>query len=318
MARLAGRKFLLLIPVLLIVSIATFLLLNLLPGDPAINILGLGATPAAVHQLRQQLHLDDPIYLRYTHWLWQTLHGQLGESYLNKEPVSTAVRQHFPVTLELMVISQVIAIIVSVPLGIWSAYRPNSWADRAATGFSFAMLAAPPYMLGVLMVFVFAVHWHVFPATGYVGLTQNPFENIRDLFLPSLTLALGSLAVYVRLLRAEMIATLQEDYITMARAKGMPTGFILLRHALRPSTFSLVTVAGLNVGTLIGGAFIIEYIFAIPGIGLLTVNSIYSRDYLVVQACVLIVAVGFVLVNFFMDLMYPLLDPRTRHARSSA
>ncbi|HET6873732.1 MAG TPA: ABC transporter permease [Acidimicrobiales bacterium] len=314
---LLGKKLLLLIPVLLAVSVLTFLLLNLLPGDPVISILGIGATKANVANLKAQLHLNDPIYLRYLHWLANSLHGNFGESYLNKIAVSTSIRQHLPVTIELMIMSQIIALGIAIPLGIWSAFRPNTWIDRSATGFSFAMLAMPSFMLGVLLVYVFAVHWHIFPATGYVPFTDNPGENIRDLLLPAITLALGSLAVYVRVLRAEMIATLQEDFITMARAKGMSTRFILLRHAFRPSTFSLVTVAGLQIGTLIGGTIIVEVIFALPGLGLLTVQSIYQRDYLVVQACVLIVAVGFVLANFFVDLLYPLLDPRTRHARAS-
>ncbi|HET9732668.1 MAG TPA: ABC transporter permease [Acidimicrobiales bacterium] len=315
--RLVLRKILQLIPVLLIVSVLTFLLLNLLPGDPVISILGPGATQHAVDQLRHQLHLDQPIYIRYWDWLTAALHGNFGKSYLNGQPASTAIAQHFPVTLELLALSQVIALAIAIPLGVYSAQRPNGLVDQLSTSGAFAMLAIPPFMLGVLLVFVFAVHWHVFPATGYTNLTANPAENLRSLFLPALTLGLASLAVYVRVLRADMIATLQEDYITMARAKGMSGRRILWRHAFRPSTFSLATVVGLNVGALVGGAFIVESIFAVPGIGLLTLDSIFQRDYLVVQACVLIVAVGYVFVNFLVDLLYPLLDPRTRHARAA-
>lgn len=316
--RLALRKFLLLIPVLLIVSILTFLLLNLLPGNPVYSILGPGATPAGVAKLTAQLHLNEPIYARYGHWLWSALQGDLGRSYLNGQPASTSIGQALPVTIELLVISQIIALAIAIPLGVYASHRPNGWIDQIATTASFGMLALPPFILGVLFVYVFAVHWHVFPATGYVHLTANPAQNLRSLLLPSLTLGLGSLAVYMRLLRADMIATLQEDYITTARSKGMSRRTILWRHAFRPSSFSLVTVVGLNVGALIGGAFLVEYIFAIPGIGSLTLNSIFQRDYLVVQACVLVIAVGYVLVNFFVDLIYPLLDPRVRHARASA
>jgi peptide/nickel transport system permease protein len=315
--RLALRKLALLVPVLLVVTVLTFLLVNLLPGNVVLAILGPGgATPGAVAQLTHQLHLDRPLPVRYWDWLVGAVHGNLGHSYLNGQPVSQALAQHLPVTLEILVLSQLMALVVAVPMGVIGAYRPNSATDRVTTTFSFGMLALPPFVLAVLLVYVFAVHWHVFPATGYTALTQNLARNLRALFLPSLVLALGSIALYARILRAEMIATLQEDYITMARAKGMPTWHILLRHALRPSTFSLMTVAGINVGGLLGGAFIVEYIFAVPGIGLLTVDSIYGRDYLVVQACVLISAVGFVTVNFLLDLLYPLLDPRTRHGRA--
>jgi peptide/nickel transport system permease protein len=189
-------------------------------------------------------------------------------------------------------------------------------------------------MLGVLLVYLFAVTFHIFPATGYNPLADpsslltwpwnwRPWNwdwagNLRSVILPAITLAVGSMAVYMRVLRTDMIATLREDFITMARAKGMPTGHILLRHAFRPSTFALVTVAGLNIGALLTGAFIVEYIFQLPGIGLLTLSAIYARDYLVVQGSVLVVAVGFVVINVLVDLLYSAIDPRTRHAGAAA
>jgi peptide/nickel transport system permease protein len=194
-----------------------------------------------------------------------------------------------------------------------SALRPGSSLDKAAGAGSFGLLAFPPYVLAVLLVLVFAVRFRVFPATGYVPLTQDPLGNIRDLLLPAITLALGSIAIYIRVLRAEMINTLQENFIIMARSKGLPTWQILLRHALRPSSFALVTVAGLNVGGLIGGAFLIEQVFALPGIGLLTLQSVYDHDFLVVQGVVLVVATVYVVVNFLVDMLYLVIDPRTRH-----
>lgn len=312
MARLALRKFLMLVPVVLVVSILTFLLLNLLPGNPVFLILGPGATPKGVAQLTNQLHLNKPIYVRYADWLWAALHGNFGQSYLNHEPASTLIHQALPVTLELLAFSQVIALAVAIPLGVYAARRPGGAVDQSSSAFSFGMLAIPSFLLGVLLVGVFAVHWHFFPATGYTHLTANFARNLRSLFLPALTLALGSLATYVRLLRSDMIATLQQDFVTVARSKGLSPRYILWHHAFRPSTFSLVTVAGINVGSLIGGAFIVEIIFGIPGIGSLTLHSIYQRDYLVVQACVLIIAVGYVFVNFIVDLLYPFLDPRVR------
>ncbi len=301
--------------VLIVVSAVAFLLLNHLPGNPVITLLGPAATPQAIALLTQQLGLDKPAWLRYFIWLGNALHGNLGSSYVNHQPVLTSIKQRFPVTLELLVFSQLIALAVAVPLGILAALRPNRMVVKLSSGAAFGLLSAPGFIPAELLVYLFAVRFNLFPATGYVHLTENPLENIRSLTLPSLTLGLGSMAVYMRVLRSDMIATLQQDFITMARSKGLPTWWILLRHALRPSTFTLVTVGGLNVGTLIGGAFIIEYIFQVPGLGLLTINSIYARDYLVVTSTTVLVAGGFVLVNLLVDLFYTFPDPRVRSAR---
>ena len=312
------RKLLLLIPVLFVVTFLTSELIHLLPGSPCISILKTNATPANLAKCTHQLHLDRPIPVQYVDWLRGSFTGHLGQSYLNDEPVSTVLAQSIPVTLELLIFSQIMAVVMAVPLGILSAYRANTRIDRVATTAAFGTLSIPDYVRGVVFVFLFAVTIHAFPATGYTHITDDFVQNLRSVFLPSLALALGSIALYHRVLRADMIATLQEDFITMARAKGLPTWWILVRHAFRPSTFSLVTIGGLNVGALIGGTFILEYLFAIPGIGFNTVNAILQQDYLVVQGAVLIVTVGYVMVNFFLDLAYPLLDPRVRHARAAA
>ena len=307
-----------LIPVLFAVTALSFGLLKLLPGDPAVNILGPSATPAAVKALHKTLGLDDPVVKQYGRFVWNALHGDLGRSYQNNQPTVEALRQRLPVTLELLLLSQFLALVVSIPLAIWASVRPDGLLDRISTSASFGFLALPPYIVGVVLVLLFAVRFHLFPATGYTPLTRNPLENLRSLLLPSVTLALAELATYLRLLRADMITTLQEDFITMARAKGMPPRRILWYHAFRPSSFSLVTVAGLNFGRLIGGTFIVEILFALPGIGELTVQSIFANDYLVVQGTVLLVAVGYVLVNFLVDLLYVVIDPRVRHAASAA
>lgn len=317
MRAIAG-KVLYLIPVLFAVTALSFGLLKLLPGDPAVNILGPSATPAAVKTLHKTLGLDDPVVKQYGRFVWNALHGDLGRSYQNNQPTVEALRQRLPVTLELLLLSQFLALVVSIPLAIWASVRPDGLLDRISTSASFGFLALPPYIVGVVLVLVFAVRFHLFPATGYTPLTQNPIENLRSLLLPSVTLALAELATYLRLLRADMITTLQDDFIMMARAKGMPPRRILWRHAFRPSSFSLVTVAGLNFGRLIGGTFIVEILFALPGIGELTVQSIFSNDYLVVQGTVLLVAVGYVLVNFLVDMLYTVIDPRVRHAASAA
>jgi peptide/nickel transport system permease protein len=310
-------KFVELVVVVFVVSVFAFLLLHLLPGSPAQSILGASATPHAVNVLNKALNLDRPLPVQYVDWIGHIARGNFGTSYVNGQPVGQAILQHLPVTLELMVLSQLIAFAVAIPLGIWAAYRKNTWVDRIATGGSFALLALPPFILALIFVYVFAVRWHLFPATGFTPLSAGLFENLRTMILPALSLALGSVAIYVRVLRSEMITILEENFITAARAKGMPSWWILLRHAFRPATFALVTVAGVNIGYLIGGSFIVEDIFALPGIGLLTVDSIFSRDYVTVQGCILVVAFGFVVINFLVDLLYPVLDPRTRDARIS-
>jgi peptide/nickel transport system permease protein len=313
--RAIGRKVLYLIPVLFAVTLLSFLLTKLLPGDPAVDILGPSATAATVAALHKKMGLNKPLVTQYLHWLDRAaLHADLGQSYQNNQTTLSALHQRFPVTLELIILSQVIAFLIAIPLALWVSTKPNGVADRIVTTVSFGFLAVPDFILGVLLVFLFAVHFHWFPATGYTPLTANPFLNLKSMLLPSITLAMGSQAVYLRLLRADLIATLQQDFIAMAKAKGLSNRYILLRHAFRPSSFSLTTVVGLQVGALIGGTFIVEYLYALPGIGSLAVQSIYTRDYLVVQGTVLVIAVGYVLINFVIDLLYTVLDPRIRHA----
>lgn len=309
-----ARKLLSLIPVMLAVSALTFLLTALLPGDPVDQIVGPDSTPAVRAAARSDLGLDKPLPVRYVKWLGGVATGDLGRSYKNNQKVVDIITQRLPITLELMVLAQLMALGVAIPLAIWSAYRKGGVADRVTTGFSFALLSVPNFMLAVVLVLLFAVKAHLFPAIGFVHLSDSLSGNLKSVFLPSLTLAVGLLAVYVRLLRSDMIATLQEDYILMARAQGVPPMRVLFRHALRPSSFSLLTVAGINVGALIGGAVIVEFIFAMSGMGSLIVESIGRRDYLVVQGVVLLVAAAYVLINFCVDLLYTFLDPRIRHA----
>ena len=312
--RTVVSKLTYLILVLLAVTLLTFLLLKLLPGDPAINILGPSATPQAVAQIHHHLGLDKPLPVQYLNWLGNAVRGNLGKAYQNNQMTVSALRQRLPVTIELLIISQLLALVISIPVAIYAAYRPNGWFDRVSTTTAFGLLSIPDFIVGVLLVLIFAVRLHWFPATGYTPISQNLQQNLKSMVLPSITLAVGELAAFVRLLRTDMIATLQEDYITMAKSKGMSDRHILLRHAFRPSSFSLVTVLGLNLGRLIGGTFIVETIFALPGIGDLAIRSIYSRDYLVVQGVVLVIAVGYVLANAAVDILYTVLDPRIRHA----
>jgi peptide/nickel transport system permease protein len=297
-------------------------MLNLLPGDTADVVCNIAGGEECREEVSARLGLDDPIPVRYVKWLGNALTGDLGRSALNGQPVWEAITQRMPVTLELLIYSQIIALGIAIPAGILAAHRSGGIFDRTSTTASFALLAIPNFMLAIILIRLFAVQWQLFPATGYTQLTEDLpgsiFTNIRDLFLPSVSLAAAELAVYLRLLRTDMISTLQEDYITMAKAKGMPGRRVLLRHAFRPSTFSLVTVAGLNMGRLIGGTLIIEVIFALNGLGKYLVDSIFRRDYVPVQGVVVVLAVGYVLINFAVDMLYALLDPRIRHARAIA
>jgi peptide/nickel transport system permease protein len=316
MARFIGRRLLYLLPVLLAVTLLTFLIASLLPGDLAITLLGDQATPEKVEALRAQMGLDLPIWQRYLLWLWDVLHGDLGRSFRTGETVLAAVSDRLPVSLELMVMAEVTALAIAIPLAILCAVKSGSTTDRFLTGLAFGKLSVPPFMVAILLIYLFAVSLNLLPATGWVPFAEDPVANIRSFILPALTLAIAEWPVLMRVLRSDMIATLQEDYIAMAKAKGLRPARILLVHALKPSSLTLVTVTGINIGRLIGGALIVEVIFALPGIGRLLVGAIYARDFIILQGAVLFVAVGFVIVNFVVDLLYAVLDPRIRHGRA--
>jgi peptide/nickel transport system permease protein len=304
---------------LLIVSFLTFLLTSLLPGDPAVQILGADNVndPDSVEVVREELRLDDPLLARYGAWLQDVATGDLGRSFRTDQQVKDAILERLPVTLEVGGLAVAIALVFAIPLGTLSAFRAGGRADRLVTGASFGLLALPPFMVAILLILIFAVTLGWLPATGWVRFTADPIDNLRHAILPALSLAVGEMAVYTRLLRADMITTLQQDSITMARAKGIPTSRILFRHALRPSSFSLMTVVGLQVATIIGGAVIIETLFALPGVGRLLVDSILQRDLIMVQGCALVIAIAFVVINFIVDILYTVLDPRIRHGSAA-
>ena len=316
MLGLIGRRLVYLVPVVLAVTALTFLIANLLPGDLAIAMLGDQATPENVAALHKKLGLDLPLWQQYLHWLWGVLHGDFGTSHRTGETVLHAIAGRLPVSLELLVIAELGGILIGVPLAILCAVRPGSLFDRAMSAVAFGSLSVPPFMLAILLIFVFALRLGWLPATAYVPLSQDVIGNLRGMALPGATLALLEWPTIMRVLRSDMISTLQEDYIAMARAKGLKARRVLLVHALKPSSLTLVTVIGINIGRLIGGAVITESIFALPGIGRLLVESIYLRDFIILQGGVLLVAIGFVLVNFLVDLLYAVLDPRIRHGRA--
>lgn len=317
MGRMLGRRLLQLVPVLIGVSFLTFMLLNLLPGDPALAILGEGATPEATAALREQLGLDQPLLVRYWHWLVAALGGDLGMSAGSGEPVSALLLQRLPASVEIMVLAQLIALVVAVPVAVLAAGRPGSALDRALGLTAFAGVASPPFLVGMILVLVVAVPFGL-QATGWIPFTENPLMNARSALLPALTLAFALYAMYFRVLRADLVTQLtQEEYVTTARAKGVSRNAVTWKHVLRNSVFPLITVVGINMGALLGGAVIVETLFAVPGLGKLMVDAIYQRDFMVVQGAVVVIAVAFVLINFAVDVLYAALDPRIRHARTA-
>lgn len=312
------KKLVTLVPTVLLVSLLTFLLTSLLPGDPALQILGTEAPAEAIAAVRADLGLDRPLPVRYLNYLGDVAQGDFGRSYRTRQPVLEAIGERLPVTLEIGLVALVVSIVLAVPLGVFSAYRANGVVDRTITTASFGLLAIPSFMTALLLLYVFAVYLGLFPATGWTRLTEDLGKNIKGVILPATSLGIGQLAVYTRLLRSDMIATLQEDFVSMARAKGLPTWRILFRHALRPSSFSLLTIVGLQVGNLIGGAVIVEQFFALPGVGRLLFDSISQRDLVMVQGVVLFLSLSTVAANFAVDLLYSVLDPRIRRGASAA
>src|SRR6202521_3464954 len=308
-----ARRLLYLLPVLVAVSLLTFLIASLLPGDLAYVILGDQSTPEKVAALRHDMGLDQPIGWGYISWLGHVLEGDFGRSLRTGQTVLQAVADRLPVSFELMLLAQLGALAIGIPLAIACAVRSGSAFDRFMTGSAFGMLSVPTFLSAILLIYLFAVELRWLPATGYVPFEEDPIGNLRCFVLPALTLALGEWPVLMRVLRSDMLATLQEDYIAMGRAKGLRPSRILLVHALKPSSLTLVTVTGINIGRLIGGTVIVESIFALPGIGRVRVGAIYTRDLIILQGVVLLVSAVFVLMTFIVDILYAVLDPRIRH-----
>ena len=306
-----AKRVALLIIVVIVVSAAAFFLVHLLPGNPAVAILGPNDTPQNAAILNHQLGLDKPLVDQYFIWIGHVFQGNLGQSFTTHQTTTTIIGEAFPIDIELIIFSQLMAFAVALPMAITASRRPNRLFDQMANSTAFGMLALPPFVIGPVLVLIFAVHWHVFPGpASYVPLTQNFWSNIHTMLLPSIVLALGTIVVYFRLLRNDLIATLQEDFITMARSKGLTDRRIMWRHALRPSSVSLLASAGVTIGGLIAGTFVVELLLQLPGLGFQLIASINQDDYTVVQGITLVVAVIVVLINFFFDFIYTIVDPR--------
>ncbi len=298
--------------VMLCVTWFTFLMIALLPGDEAYEIAGENASIEEIQEIQEALGLNRNILIRYLDWLAKVCQGDLGVSSLTQEVVLDAIISRLPVTLELMVVSQVFALCLAIPFGLISAYKAHSKFDGFLGAIAFGFMSIPVFVMSILFIYLFSLKLGWLPATGYVPLSEGFWENIRSFILPGLSIGLVEWVPLMRVLRSDMIATLKEDYILLARAKGIPDYKILFRHALKPSSFTLITILGIQVGHLIGGALIVETIFALPGVGRLLVGAIYGRDVFMVQGCILFITVSYVAVNFLVDTFYGVLDPRIR------
>jgi peptide/nickel transport system permease protein len=308
-----------LVGVVLGVSLLTFFLINALPGNVAAAVLGDQATPEQIAALTKQLGLDQPLPQRFLAWLGAALQGDLGTSLVNQQPVWDAVSQRIPATLELVALALAIAIVCAIPTAVLAARRPGGILDRILGMLSFSFLATPSFLVGLLLILVLAIAVRAFPVSGWIPFSQDPIGNLTTAFLPALTLAATPFAYFSRLLRADMVEQLtREDYVTTARAKGVARPTILFRHVLRNSVFPMMTMVGLTTSLLVGGSVVVESIFGVPGIGLLLIQSITSRDVPVVLGVVVFIATSVVIVNLVIDMLYGVVDPRIRHDHADA
>jgi peptide/nickel transport system permease protein len=312
MGRLVLRRFLATIPVLLLVSAGVFALIHLTPGDPIDAMMAESVDATVKAHLRKELGLDRPLHLQYIAWMGRILRGDLGRSIRNQEPVIENVGRRIGPSLQLAGLAMAISLVVATPVGILSAARRNTAVDRFGTSFALFGICMPNFLIALLLIFVFGVTLRWLPISGYIDPWEEPLAGLRSLVLPAVTLGLALAAVVTRTLRSSMLEALSEDYVRTARAKGLDEGTIVRSHVLKNALIPVVTVLGLQLGTLIGGAVITEYVFALPGVGRLVVDAVFARDYPLVQGVVLLIAVGFILTNLMVDVLYGLIDPRIR------
>lgn len=307
LARLAATLF--------AVTLITFSMVSLLPGDPVDAILGqTERTPEIEEELRTELKLDEPFVQRYLNWLGDAVQGDLGESYINRgQTVTGEIKNRVPVTGQLALMAIMMAVAVAVPVGILGAYRQGKWQDTTTSAAAQVALSVPNFITGIFLIYVFSVRLGWLPASNWNRITNKGLvENLKTAIMPATALALTQMAIFSRLVRSDMIGTLQQDFILAARAKGLSNRFILFRHALRPSSLSLATIIGINFGALLGGTVVIETLFAVPGLGFRLINAINSRDILMIQGITVFVAAAYVIINALVDILYTFIDPRIR------
>ena len=301
------RRLLLLVPVVWGVVTVVFSFIHLVPGDPVLAMVGENAQPADIARLRQQLGLNDPLHVQYFRYLTKLVRGDLGDSLHTGKPVLKTIIQRYPATIELALASLLLALIISIPLGVLSATKRNSPVDHFSMVLALLGISMPNFWLGPLLIILFSIKLNLLPVSGSGGLSH--------LILPAITLGTAMTALLTRMVRASMLEVMGQDYIRTARAKGLPERVVIYKHALKNALIPVVTIVGLQFGTLLTGAIITETIFAWPGLGRLTIQSISRRDYPLVQGCILMISLTYILVNLATDLFYTVLDPRIRYQR---
>jgi ABC-type dipeptide/oligopeptide/nickel transport systems, permease components len=315
MRRITG-KLVRLVVVLYLVTFGTFMLVRLFPGDPVEKMIPFGTNLETQRaQLRKEIGLDKPAVQQYGSWIGGLAIGDFGKVYPSRTPVSKVLSSAAPVTLLLIFYAQLLALLVAIPLGVLTAYRAGTWLDKIAGASAFGLLSIPSFVLGLYLAYFVGAKLRWLPAGQYVAFGADPVQHFRSMALPTISLAAGQIALYMRLLRSDMIATLQESFVKTARSKGVTNRRILWRHAFRPSSLTLLTFAGLNIGTLVGSAVVVETVFSLPGLGTEIYKAIIGQQYVALQSYVALIAVGYVLINFGVDFLYTVLDPRIRHGR---
>jgi peptide/nickel transport system permease protein len=309
--KLTLSRLVAMVPLLLALSMASFALVHVIPGDPALVMLGEG-NPQALADLREQLGLNKPLAVRYGEWLGRVVRGDLGESLYNKTRISEELIWRMPTTVALVGLSLVFAVSIGIPAGLLSAAFRNTWIDHAARLLTLVSLSLPSFWLGLMLIILFSLKLDLLPIVGYEPITQDFWGGLRFLILPSAALGSHLAALLTRLTRSSMLEVLGQDYVRTARAKGLRDTVVLMRHALRNALIPIVTVIGINIGILLGGSAVVETVFVLPGVGQLVVRSLYNRDLPVIQGLILYVAVIYVMVNLLVDVLYTFLDPRLR------
>jgi peptide/nickel transport system permease protein len=312
LGRFVAQRLLLTVPVLVGMSLLVFMLLRLVPGDPALVILGLRATPEGIAAIHRDLGLDLPIFQQYGLWVSNLLQGNLGQDYRSHELVSTLLAQRLPVTIELTVLAMLISIGIALPLGVAASRHRGSGVDRVALGLGVLGISIPDFWLAIMLILAISLGLGLLPSSGFVPFSEDPIGNLKSMALPAITLAAGLGAVLTRITRSSMLDVLGQEFIKVSRAKGLPEQQVVYRHALPNAAIPIITVVGLQTGYLLGGAVIVEQVFSLPGVGNLVVNSTLERNYPVVQSAVLVIALMFILVNIFTDVLYAYLNPRIR------
>jgi peptide/nickel transport system permease protein len=307
------RRILATVPVMAVVALFVFALLHLSPGDPAAIIAGDTATPADIARIHQALGLDQPLYLQFARWVWRLLHGDLGVSIFTNLPVSQLILQRVEPTIVLTVSTLLISVLAAIPMGVLAAWMAGSWLDRAVMIFAVIGFSVPVFVLAYVLIYVFAIWADLLPVQGFVGIDNGLRPFLSHIAMPSLALAAVFTALIARMTRASMLDVLAQDYIRTAQAKGLADVRILLGHALKNAAVPIVTIIGSAFASLIAGVVVTETVFAIPGLGRLTVDAILRRDYPIIQGIILVFSAAYVLINLLVDLSYTFLDPRIRY-----